>query len=114
MSETGRPIFSISAAARMLGLPMATIRTWEDRYGLVVPHRNASGHQAINYLASHTTCRSRHENRSHGSAYHDTSLIATAHDAVNYKELLEWAPCIVDTRNALAGMNTSAAQVLKA
>jgi DNA-binding transcriptional MerR regulator len=45
MSETGRPIFSISAAARMLGLPIATIRTWEDRYGLVVPHRNASGHR---------------------------------------------------------------------
>ena len=45
MSETGRPIFSISAAARMLGLPIATIRTWEDRYGLVVPNRNASGHR---------------------------------------------------------------------
>ena len=45
MSELGRPIFSISAVARMLGLPIATIRTWEDRYGLVVPHRNASGHR---------------------------------------------------------------------
>jgi DNA-binding transcriptional MerR regulator len=45
MSELGRPVFSISAVARMLGLPIATIRTWEDRYGLVVPHRNASGHR---------------------------------------------------------------------
>ncbi|HEX3512408.1 MAG TPA: MerR family transcriptional regulator [Trebonia sp.] len=45
MSELGRPIFSISAVARTLGLPIATIRTWEDRYGLVVPHRNASGHR---------------------------------------------------------------------
>jgi DNA-binding transcriptional MerR regulator len=45
MSELGRPIFSISAVARMLGLPIATIRTWEDRYGLVVPDRNASGHR---------------------------------------------------------------------
>ena len=45
MSELGRPIFSISAVARMLGLPIATIRTWEDRYGLVVPNRNASGHR---------------------------------------------------------------------
>jgi DNA-binding transcriptional MerR regulator len=40
-----RPIFSISAVARMLGIPVATIRTWEDRYGLVVPDRNASGHR---------------------------------------------------------------------
>jgi DNA-binding transcriptional MerR regulator len=29
----------------MLGIPVATIRTWEDRYGLVVPERNASGHR---------------------------------------------------------------------
>jgi DNA-binding transcriptional MerR regulator len=40
-----RPIFSISAVARMLGIPVATIRTWEDRYGLVVPDRNPSGHR---------------------------------------------------------------------
>jgi DNA-binding transcriptional MerR regulator len=40
-----RPIFSISAVARMLGIPVATIRTWEDRYGLIVPDRNASGHR---------------------------------------------------------------------
>jgi len=29
----------------MLGIPVATIRTWEDRYGLVMPERNASGHR---------------------------------------------------------------------
>jgi DNA-binding transcriptional MerR regulator len=29
----------------MLGIPVATIRTWEDRYGVVVPDRNASGHR---------------------------------------------------------------------
>jgi DNA-binding transcriptional MerR regulator len=45
MSETGRPVYSISAVARMLGIPVATIRTWEDRYGLVIPERNASGHR---------------------------------------------------------------------
>ena len=40
-----RPIYSISAAARMVGVPVATLRTWEDRYALVVPDRNASGHR---------------------------------------------------------------------
>jgi len=45
MSETGRPVYSISAVARMVGVPAATIRTWEDRYGLIVPERNAGGHR---------------------------------------------------------------------
>jgi DNA-binding transcriptional MerR regulator len=41
----GRPIYSISAVARMLGVPVSTLRTWEERYRLVVPERNASGHR---------------------------------------------------------------------
>jgi DNA-binding transcriptional MerR regulator len=45
MNGTGRPIYSISAVARMVGVPVATIRTWEDRYDVVVPGRNASGHR---------------------------------------------------------------------
>jgi DNA-binding transcriptional MerR regulator len=40
-----RPIYSISAVARMVGVPGATLRTWEERYALVVPDRNASGHR---------------------------------------------------------------------
>jgi DNA-binding transcriptional MerR regulator len=46
MKEPGsRPIYSISAVARMVGVPVATLRTWEERYALVVPDRNASGHR---------------------------------------------------------------------
>lgn len=41
----GRPIYSISAVARMVGVPVATLRTWEERYALVVPDRNGSGHR---------------------------------------------------------------------
>ncbi|HEY7362393.1 MAG TPA: MerR family transcriptional regulator, partial [Streptosporangiaceae bacterium] len=40
-----RPIYSISAVARMVGVPVATLRTWEERYALVVPARNTSGHR---------------------------------------------------------------------
>src|SRR5215472_10811794 len=40
-----RPIYSISAVARMIGVPGATLRTWEERYALVVPERNAKGHR---------------------------------------------------------------------
>jgi DNA-binding transcriptional MerR regulator len=40
-----RPVFSISAVARMLGVPAATIRTWEERYRLILPDRTRSGHR---------------------------------------------------------------------
>ena len=40
-----RPVYSISAVTRMLDIPVATLRTWEDRYGQVVPVRNVSGHR---------------------------------------------------------------------
>lgn len=44
----------------------------------------------------------------------DLVLIATHHRAVNYRELAEWAACIVDTRNAMAGIPTRPGQVWKA
>lgn len=45
MSEGNRPLYAIGAAARMVGVPVATIRNWEERYGLVAPERSASGHR---------------------------------------------------------------------
>jgi UDP-N-acetyl-D-glucosamine dehydrogenase len=44
----------------------------------------------------------------------DLVLIATNHACVNYGELSEWAPCIVDTRNAMANSKTVPGQVWKA
>jgi UDP-N-acetyl-D-glucosamine dehydrogenase len=44
----------------------------------------------------------------------DLVLIATNHAAVNYGELADWAPLIVDTRNAMAGLPTHPGQVWKA
>lgn len=44
MNGTG-PIYSISAVAKMLGVPVATLRTWEDRYSMVIPERTASRHR---------------------------------------------------------------------
>src|SRR6266481_5957582 len=44
----------------------------------------------------------------------DLVLISTNHASVNYKELAGWATCIVDTRNAMAGIPTRPGQVWKA
>ena len=38
-------IYSIGAVERMLDIPAATIRNWEERYGLVKPERSDGGHR---------------------------------------------------------------------
>jgi UDP-N-acetyl-D-glucosamine dehydrogenase len=45
---------------------------------------------------------------------YDAVLIATAHDAVNYKELGSWAKVIIDTRNVMHQVPNPAARVYKA
>jgi len=43
----------------------------------------------------------------------DAVVICTAHQAVNYAELAEWATCVVDTRNAMAPLQASKARIFK-
>jgi UDP-N-acetyl-D-glucosamine dehydrogenase len=45
---------------------------------------------------------------------YDATIIATNHQNVNYQELADWSPCIVDTRNAMALIKTRPGQVWKA
>ena len=40
-----RGVYSIGAVARMLGIAVATIRNWEERYGAIVPERSPGGHR---------------------------------------------------------------------
>src|SRR6266566_8851781 len=42
-SENATGVYSIGAGARMLGIPVQTLRAWEDRYKQVVPVRGAGG-----------------------------------------------------------------------
>jgi len=44
----------------------------------------------------------------------DAVIIATNHKSVSCGQLAEWSHCIVDTRNAMAGVKTSNGQVWKA
>jgi DNA-binding transcriptional MerR regulator len=43
MPEDSRPIYGIGAVARLLGITPSTIRTWEERYGVVSPQRSPGG-----------------------------------------------------------------------
>lgn len=45
---------------------------------------------------------------------YDLVLVATAHACVDYQQLAEWAACVVDTRNAMAGVNVSEGKLWKA
>ncbi len=36
-------LYSIGVVARMVGVPVSTLRTWEERYGLVIAVRSAGG-----------------------------------------------------------------------
>jgi UDP-N-acetyl-D-glucosamine dehydrogenase len=47
-------------------------------------------------------------------AGYDLVLISTNHANINYQELAAWAPCIVDTRNAMVAIATTPGQVWKA
>jgi len=42
-SENATGVYSIGAVAKMLGIPVQTLRAWEDRYKQVVPVRGAGG-----------------------------------------------------------------------
>jgi DNA-binding transcriptional MerR regulator len=44
-ASEGRGVYSIGAVARMLGIPAATIRNWEERYETIVPERSPGGHR---------------------------------------------------------------------
>jgi UDP-N-acetyl-D-glucosamine dehydrogenase len=44
----------------------------------------------------------------------DLILVATNHACIDYEELGIWAPLIVDTRNAMAGLNVASTKVWKA
>lgn len=44
----------------------------------------------------------------------DVVVITTAHACVNYQELADWARCVVDTRNAMAGVKAAPEKVWKA
>jgi len=42
--------YSIGAVARMVRVPPATLRTWEERYGIVQPVRSEGGHRLYSRL----------------------------------------------------------------
>ena len=44
----------------------------------------------------------------------DMVVITTAHACVDYQQLADWAPCIMDTRNAMAGIAAASGKVWKA
>jgi DNA-binding transcriptional MerR regulator len=40
-----RGVYGIGAVVAMVGVPAATLRTWEERYGTIIPERTPGGHR---------------------------------------------------------------------
>ena len=55
------PIYSIGAVERMLGIPAATVRNWEERYGLVTPDAAAAATGSTRAPRSSSSASSRSE-----------------------------------------------------
>jgi CheY-like chemotaxis protein len=45
LTDDERPIYSIGAVERMIGIPATSMRNWEERYGLITPGRSPGGHR---------------------------------------------------------------------
>jgi CheY-like chemotaxis protein len=45
MPSSDQPVYSIGAVSRLLDVPPQTLRTWQERYGVVVPERSPGGHR---------------------------------------------------------------------
>ncbi len=41
--SSARPVYSIGAVSRMLDVATSTLRSWEERYGVVMPDRSGGG-----------------------------------------------------------------------
>jgi DNA-binding transcriptional MerR regulator len=44
-TQSSGGVYSIGALASAIDVPQATLRTWEERYGVIVPERTAAGHR---------------------------------------------------------------------
>jgi DNA-binding transcriptional MerR regulator len=45
IEDDRQALYSIGAVCRMLDVAPATVRNWEDRYGIITPQRSAGGHR---------------------------------------------------------------------
>jgi CheY-like chemotaxis protein len=43
--RSGQAVYSIGAVSQLLDVPPATLRTWQERYAVVVPERSGGGHR---------------------------------------------------------------------
>jgi UDP-N-acetyl-D-glucosamine dehydrogenase len=88
----------------LLKLRGATVSYHDPHVPVIRPSREHSEWAGV---------RSVSWNRDEVSTF-DLALIATAHKLVNYAELAEWCPCIIDTRNAMADLKSKPGTVWRA
>lgn len=43
--DSSQPLYSIGATSKLAGVSVGTLRTWHERYGVVIPGRSPGGHR---------------------------------------------------------------------
>lgn len=44
-TDSSQPLYSIGTTSKLAGVPVGTLRTWHERYGVVIPGRSPGGHR---------------------------------------------------------------------
>lgn len=44
-TESSQSLYSIGAVSKLVGVSVGTLRTWHERYGVVIPDRSPGGHR---------------------------------------------------------------------
>lgn len=44
-TDSSQPLYSIGTTSKLAGVPVGTLRTWHERYGVVIPDRSPGGHR---------------------------------------------------------------------
>lgn len=44
-TDSSQPLYSIGTTSKLVGVPVGTLRTWHERYGIVIPDRSPGGHR---------------------------------------------------------------------
>lgn len=95
------PSFVLMDQLKERGAEVSFHDPYVPKIGMTREHAQWAGHESVKW------------DRATLKGY-DVVLIATNHASVNYAELAEVSGCIVDTRNAMAGIATKPGQVWKA
>ena len=95
------PTFAVMEKLQDLGAEIDLYDPYVPEIPLTREHYNCAGLKSVQWDEEHIRAC-------------DAVVIPTNHNGVDYAQLAGWAPIVVDTRNAMAGVDISSKKIWKA